>query len=189
MIAGLVLAAGDGTRFGSDSKLLADLNGRRLLEYAIDAQCAVIELERIVVVLGAAADEVRTAVDLGRAEAVVCADWADGQSASLKRGVEALAQAHKVIVTLGDVPLITPAAIRRFLDPPTPARATYDGRPGHPVVLGPQQLEAVRGLSGDQGARGLLSGAKLIECSDVAGGLDVDTPADLEAASAALRSS
>jgi CTP:molybdopterin cytidylyltransferase MocA len=64
VIAGLVLAAGAGRRFGPDSKLLADLHGRPLLEYAIRAQCAVPELERVVVVLGAHASAVIERVDL-----------------------------------------------------------------------------------------------------------------------------
>jgi molybdenum cofactor cytidylyltransferase len=186
VIAGLVLAAGDGSRFGPESKLLADLDGRPLLEHAVGAQCAVAELERVVVVLGAAAEEIVAAVQLGRAEPVLCPDWADGQSASLRRGVEALSGAAKVIVTLGDAPLITPRVIGRFLDQPGGARAVYDGRPGHPVVLGPEQLTAVRGLSGDRGARALLTGP-LIECSDLAVGADVDTPADLETVRARRR--
>ena len=53
MICGLVLAAGEGTRFGPEPKLLAELDGRPLLKYAVDAQSAVAELSRVLVVLGA----------------------------------------------------------------------------------------------------------------------------------------
>jgi molybdenum cofactor cytidylyltransferase len=189
VVAGIVLAAGGGTRFGAGpstspgaTKLLAELAGRPLLQYAIEAQCGVAELERVVVVLGAAADEVRARVEFGRAQAVVCKDWADGQSASLRRGVEALGGAGKAIVTLGDAPLITPDVIRLFVDQPGATRATYDGRPGHPVVLGPEQLAAVAGLQGDRGARGLLSGGLMIECGRLCSGIDVDTPEQLETA-------
>jgi CTP:molybdopterin cytidylyltransferase MocA len=56
--AGLILAAGAGTRYGERPKLLADLGGRPLLEQTISAQSAVTEIERIVVVLGAHADAV-----------------------------------------------------------------------------------------------------------------------------------
>jgi molybdenum cofactor cytidylyltransferase len=181
VIAGLILAAGSGTRFGRErSKLLADLDGRPLLEHAIAAQCAVPELERIVVVLGSQADEVLARVELMRAEAVICGEWERGQSASLRCGARALAGANKVIVTLGDAPLITPAVIARFLDQPSGARAVYGGRPGHPVVLGPEQLAASAGLTGDHGARGILRGGPTIECADVCSGRDVDTPDDLE---------
>jgi CTP:molybdopterin cytidylyltransferase MocA len=181
VIAGLILAAGAGTRFGEDSKLLADLDGRPLLEHAILAQCAVAALEQVVVVLGAGADDVLSAVDLNRAEAVVCADWSAGQAASLRRGVAALDRADKIVVTLGDAPRIIPEVIELFVSQPGGARATYDGRPGHPVVLGREQIEGVRRLTGDRGARGLLGGGPLIECAQLCSGVDVDTPADLEA--------
>ena len=181
MIGGLILAAGDGSRFGPEQKLLAELEGRPLLEWAVEAQSRVPALERIVVVLGANASELTERIDFLDAEPVVCADWADGQSASLRCGVAALSDADKVIVTLGDAPLITPQVIARFVDEDAPARATYDGRPGHPVALGPRELAAVRGLSGDRGARDLLAGARMIECGHLCSGRDVDTPRDLEA--------
>ena len=183
MIAGLILAAGAGTRFGAESpKLLAPLHGRPLLEHAIAAQCAVPELERVVVVVGARAHEILDIVDFQRAEPVICADWQDGQSASLRCGVRALAGAAKVIVTLGDSPLITPAVISRFLAEPPGARALYHGTPGHPVVLGPAQLEAAStALGGDRGARDMLAAGPMIECADLCSGRDVDTPDDLEA--------
>jgi CTP:molybdopterin cytidylyltransferase MocA len=181
VIAGLILAAGAGTRFGPDSsKLLAPLEGRPLLEHAVDAACAVTELERIVVVLGARACDVRTQVAFGRAEPVVCSDWERGQSFSLRCGTAALAGAEKVIVTLGDSPLVTPAVIRRFLGEPGGTRAVYHGRPGHPVVLGSSQLSALAAVTGDEGARELLDGEE-IECSALSSGRDVDTPDDLEA--------
>ncbi len=178
--AGLILAAGAGSRYGSSPKLLADLHGRPLLEHAIAAQCAVPALKRVVVVLGSHAQEVLGAVDLMRAEPVICPQWRDGLSASLRCGVEALAGVERVIVTLGDEPLMTPELICRFLDAPPGARATYGGKPGHPVVLGPEQLRALRGLRGDKGARELLSGATTIECGEQGIGADVDTPDDLE---------
>ncbi len=181
MIAGLVLAAGAGTRFGSGSKLLAELDGRPLLEHAIRAQCEVPEIERVVVVLGSRADEIAALVRFGRAEPIVCPDWADGQSASLRFGVRELAGASKVIVTLGDQPMLTPQVIVRFLSEPGGTRAVYDGRPGHPVVLGPEQLEAIGGLSGDHGARSLLAHGPTIECAELCSDRDVDTTADLEA--------
>ena len=181
MKAGLVLAAGAGKRFGAEPKLLADLDGRPLLEHAIGAACAVSELERVVVVLGANAEQIVSAVDFMRAEPVICERWNDGLSASLRCGLDALPGCERVIVTLGDEPLMSAEVIARFLDAPPGARATYGGRPGHPAVLGPEQIRAIHALTGDRGAGALLAGGPTIECGEGGIGGDVDTVADLEA--------
>jgi CTP:molybdopterin cytidylyltransferase MocA len=178
---GLILAAGAGTRFGHEPKLLAELDGRPLLQYAVRAQCGVAELERVVVVLGYHAEELRNQVDFQRAEIVVCDRWRDGQAASLRRGLEELREASKVIVTLGDEPLISSEVVRRFVPEPPGARAVYNGRPGHPVVLGPDHIERLMSLSGDRGARELLGDGAEIELGrDGDVGRDVDTTDDLE---------
>jgi CTP:molybdopterin cytidylyltransferase MocA len=187
VIGGLILAAGEGTRFGDRPKLLEPLDGRPLLEHAIEAQSQVRELARIVVVLGARAPELLAGVNFGRAEPYVCDRWKEGMSASLRCGAMALGGSERVIVTLGDVPSIMPEVIRRFLDAPAGTRAAYEGKPGHPVVLGAEQLERLRSLKGDQGARSLLAGQQLIECSDLSSGRDVDTTADMEAIRHATR--
>lgn len=180
--AGLILAAGAGTRFGSAPKQLADLGGRPLLQWAVDAQCAVSPavLDPVVVVLGSHAEEIRGAVDFGRAETIVCEDWQAGQSASLRRGLRALSGADKIVVTLGDAPLVSAEVIAHFAAEPGGTRAVYDGRPGHPVVLGPSQIAAALAGTGDRGARDALRHARTIETSGLCSGRDVDTPADLE---------
>jgi CTP:molybdopterin cytidylyltransferase MocA len=179
--AGLILAAGEGTRFGDYPKQLADLDGRPLLEHAIRAQCAVSELERVVVVLGAHAGEVLERIDFGRAEPVICADWSAGQAASLRAGLAALDGADKIVVTLGDAPLVSPEVIARFAAEAGGARALYGGRPGHPVVLEADQIRALSSLAGDRGARDVVIGGPTIECGELCSGRDVDTPDDLEA--------
>jgi CTP:molybdopterin cytidylyltransferase MocA len=143
----------------------------------------VAELSRVVVVLGSRAVEVRAGVSFGCAETVVCAEWEAGQASSLRCGVSALGGGEgisKVIVTLGDAPLVTPEVIRLFLDAPPRTRAVYGGRPGHPVVLGPEEIVALARLRGDEGARGLLRGGPELEVGHLCSGRDVDTPEDLE---------
>ena len=188
MIAGVVLAAGSGSRFGG-AKQLAELDGVPLLEHAVRAVEAVPAIERIVVVLGARAGEVRAGVDFGATEVVVCEDWDSGQSASLRRGIAAIADdAQAAVITLGDMPRVTPQVIARFADLAAEhgalarARATYDGRPGHPVVLGRAYFEAVADIAGDIGARELLRsiGVFEIECAHLCSAIDIDTPADLK---------
>jgi molybdenum cofactor cytidylyltransferase len=188
VIAGVVLAAGSGSRFGASAKQLAELDGIPLLEHALRAVEAVPAIERIVVVLGARAEEIRAGVDFGKAEVVVCEDWADGQAASLRCGIEAVADAEAAVLTLGDMPRITPQVIARFADlavrhgAQARARAVYDGMPGHPVVLGREYFSQIAELRGDVGARAVLKaiGAHAIECSQLCSAADVDTPEALE---------
>jgi molybdenum cofactor cytidylyltransferase len=181
MTSGLILAAGGGTRFGSDSpKQVAALGGRPLLEWAVRAQCAVPGLERVVVVLGSRAAEVRAAVAFGRADVIVCEDWESGQAASLRRGLRELAGSERVVVTLGDAPFVTAQVIELFVAAEPRTRAVYDGRPGHPVVLGAEEIAALTSLDGDRGARGLLHGGPVVEVGHLCSGRDVDTPDDLE---------
>ena len=181
--AGLILAAGAGRRFGG-TKQLADLRGRPLLEHAIGAMLAVPALDPVVVVLGHAADAILERVDFGDAEVVICEDWARGQGFSLRRGIAALCDADSVAITLGDQPFITPQVIAGALDHLSrcdAVRATYDGRPGHPVVLGRRVMDAVSELDGDVGARDLLARFRVRdwEAGHLASAIDVDTPEEL----------
>jgi CTP:molybdopterin cytidylyltransferase MocA len=181
MTNGLILAAGAGTRFGPVSpKQLAPLGGRPLLEWAVRAQCAVPALERVVVVLGSRAVDVRAAVAFDRAETVVCDDWESGQAASLRRGLRELSDSDRVVITLGDAPLVTPEVIELFVEAEPRTRAVYHGRPGHPVVLGAEEIAALAALRGDRGARGLLHGGPVLEVGHLCSGRDVDTPDDLK---------
>ena len=59
-------------------------------------------------------------------------------------------------------------------------RAVYNGRPGHPVVLGAEEIAALTSLDGDRGARDLLHGGPVVEVGHLCSGRDVDTPDDLE---------
>jgi len=186
-VGGLILAGGAGRRFRATPKQLAELDGQPLLVHAIEAQWAVPALERIVVVLGARAEEIQARIDFSGVEVVVASDWEEGAAASLRAGVAALADCRAVIVTLGDQPLITPQVIVRFLDERGPARASYDGVPGHPVKLTPALMRRVAGLHGDVGGRELLRGARLVECGHLCLPDDVDTAEDLARVAAGPR--
>jgi CTP:molybdopterin cytidylyltransferase MocA len=188
VIAGLVLAAGAGRRFGA-AKQLADLDGVPLLQHAVDVMLAVPALDRVVVVLGAAAEQIGAAVRFASAEPIVCEGWAEGMAASLRCGVEELARADWVVVTLGDMPGVTPEAIEAVIGATEAApradavRASYAGRAGHPVALSRTLLERVGALRGDVGARELLRDAMVrdVEAGHLGRPDDVDTPEELEA--------
>jgi molybdenum cofactor cytidylyltransferase len=184
VISGLILAAGAATRFGAP-KQLADLDGRPLLEHAIEAMLAA-RIGRVLVVLGASADLIRSRVDFHDAEPVVCERWREGQAASLGYGLGLLGNADAVVIILVDQPGVSAAAIRRIVDhrgESLAIRASYRGSPGHPVLVEPELFPQIRALSGDQGARDLLAsaGTREIACDDLADGRDIDTVEDLAA--------
>jgi molybdenum cofactor cytidylyltransferase len=198
LIAGVVLAAGGASRFGSP-KQLAELDGVPLLQHAIDAVLAVPAVDPVVVVLGASAQRVREAVSLGdtgagpqpprSATAVTCADWAEGMAASLRCGVAVVGDADWVLITLGDQPRVTAEVIAAVADAAASAppdvdavRAMYDGVPGHPVALSRAMLPGVAKLRGDVGARELLGSASVrtFEAGRLCDPADVDTPEELE---------
>jgi molybdenum cofactor cytidylyltransferase len=184
-----VLAAGGSSRFGGP-KQLAVLEGRPLLEHVLMAMSGA-GLDRVVVVLGAKAPEVAAGVPLHGAEAVVCEGWAEGLSASLRAGVDALDDCEAVAVALGDQPRVSAAAIARVVSQrgtdELAVRATYGGVPGHPVLLERTLLTRVPELHGDAGARELLYGIPIREvaCDGLGSPDDVDTPDALAALSSA----
>jgi CTP:molybdopterin cytidylyltransferase MocA len=184
-IGGLILAAGEGRRFGSP-KQLALLHGRPLLEHALEAMAGARSVGPVVVVLGAHAQAILDAVALHGAQAVVAADWADGQAASLRAGVAALAaRVEAITITLGDQPAMTAAAIDAVAaardGESVAVRATWAGRPGHPVLLERALFAKVGELRGDEGARGLLEDARvrLVACDGLGADADIDTPSQL----------
>lgn len=173
-VAGVVLAAGAGRRFGMP-KVLADQG-----EWLARAVAALDHggCDDIIVVLGAAVVEVPAP-----ARAVVAARWADGMSASVREGLEAAGDAAWVVLQTVDTPDVGADVVARVLDAARGAgsglaRACYDDRPGHPVVVARRHLaELAAALHGDQGARAFL-GARddvvAVECGDLATGLDID---------------
>jgi molybdenum cofactor cytidylyltransferase len=179
-IGALVLAAGEGRRFGG-TKQLAEVDGRPLIEHAL---AAVAGIERRVVVLGHAAAEIRARVDLQGAEPVFCPDWREGQAASLQCGIAALGGVDAVLVVLGDQPGITPEAVRAIAaagGDEDAVRATYGGDPGHPVLLRRPVLARVDELHGDTGFRPLLERARVgeVEVGHLADPADIDTREEL----------
>jgi CTP:molybdopterin cytidylyltransferase MocA len=167
---------------------VADLNGRPLLDHVLESAASARGIRRVVVTLGARADEILAAIDLRGAEPVLVPEWEEGQAASLRAGVAALADdADAAVILLGDQPFITKALIEAAAAAWSPGcdavRTTFEGRPGHPVVLSRTLFPAVGRLRGDVGAKRLLADANIVELPGaLASVADVDTPAELAAA-------
>ena len=169
---------------GQPKALVHDVDGTSWVQHAVEV---LVEggCTGVTVVLGASADEAVRLLDGLGVDVVVAHDWAMGMSASLRAGLASLhsSDADAAVVSLVDVPDLTAAVVRRVLSEregdEALVRASYHGRPGHPVVLGRKHWPAVvAGASGDAGARNYLAARDtvLVECGDLATGQDVDTP-------------
>ncbi len=181
-VAGLVLAAGAGRRYGMPKALVTyrgELLVRRAAATLRAAGCAPTP-----VVVGAQADQVgRAAPEL---DLVDNPDWATGMASSLRTGLAALAgtKATAVVVLLVDMPGVTPAAVRRIAALATPdvlALGGYGDRRGHPVLLGRAHWAgAAASASGDRGARDYIrshaAAVTVVPVGDVADDSDLDLP-------------
>ena len=192
-VAGLVLAAGAGRRRGGPKGLLRlSPAGPTFVETAV-ARLHEAGVSGVHVVVGASAARVSALAERSGAHVIEADDWDEGMGASLRRALEALADtpAQAVLVMLVDLPDVGATVHARVLVAAATAggdlgsalvRAAYNGRPGHPVLLGREHWDAIReDATGDRGARGYLDSAQtqLVECGDLATGRDVDRPADL----------
>ncbi|WP_225845991.1 NTP transferase domain-containing protein [Streptomyces sp. HPF1205] len=202
-VAGLLLAAGGGRRLGGRPKALLPFGGRPLVEHAVRmlraGGCGPVH-----VVLGAAADEVRARADLTGCVLVDNPSWESGMGSSLRAGLASLAGAARrpeaTVISLVDQPGVGARTVARVL---AAARAgddlvsalvsaMYDGRRGHPVLVGASRWAGVAGSAGeDRGARTYLrehaEQTVLVECGDVGDPADIDTPADLRLLAAAAQ--
>jgi len=186
-VAAVVLAAGQGLRFGGQ-KLLAPLGDRPLLQHALDAVNAS-SLSPIVVVLGADADAIAAGVRSGRARLVRNPDHATGQASSLRVGLRSLDTSDAAVIVLGDQPNVTAALLDALVAAQRSSGApavlcAQDGRRSPPTLLHRDLWEEVAGLRGDGGARDVLARRGDVAVFEVADDLarldDVDTPEDRE---------
>ncbi|HSK97365.1 MAG TPA: NTP transferase domain-containing protein [Euzebyales bacterium] len=188
--AGLLLAAGGGTRLGRP-KALVSFRGEPLV-------CRGVRLLRhggcdpVVVVVGAAGDEVTTLLTDAAVDVVDNPQWRAGMGSSLRAGLAALGAAPAAVVALVDQPLVAPEAVRRLIAAwragARIAAASYGGQARNPVLFDARVFAAAAaGAHGDQGARGLLreqpDWVERVACDAVASPRDIDTLDDLRALS------
>jgi CTP:molybdopterin cytidylyltransferase MocA len=189
-VAGILLAAGQGSRLGQPKALL-QLGGRTLAERGV-AMLRDGGTDPVFLVTGAvraAADGARTVRNL---------DWRTGMGSSLVAGLHAIeiseaqspgeAPIVAAVIALADQPLVGPRAVQRLIDAFSAGApvvvAGYSGRPRNPVLIGREHWAAVVDMAtGDMGARPFLRAhpelVTLVECADTGSPLDIDTPEDL----------
>jgi nicotine blue oxidoreductase len=193
-VAGVLLAAGQGSRFGRP-KALVELDGRTLAERGVTMLRAG-GADPVLIVTGAAR------VDLGpdhQARIVYNGEWRTGMGSSLRAalrvltelevGQEAGLEVGAAVVALADQPLVGAEAVGRLIAAYQAgagvAVAAYGGKPRNPVLLAREHWpEVIAAATGDQGARAFLHArpelVTLVECGDTGRPDDIDTPADLE---------
>jgi CTP:molybdopterin cytidylyltransferase MocA len=202
-VAGVLLAAGEGSRFGGP-KALVELDGQTLAERGVN-MLRTGGADPILVVTGAAQ------VNLERIHTVYNEQWRTGMGSSLRAALRALTDAERgpdrsaatlgqdvgaVVVALADQPLIGTDAVARLIAAyrggASVAVAGYDGKPRNPVLLAREHWpEVIAAATGDQGARAFLRArpelVTLVECGDTGSPDDIDTAADLDRVAARYR--
>jgi len=187
MIGALILAAGESSRMGRDKALL-DYRGRTFLASVL-ASLREAGLDRVVVVLGHHAEEIRDAVELGEAAVVVNRDYRLGQTSSLQAGLRELddPEVEAVVLCLVDHPAVSVATVKKlmtaFRETNAPAVIpTYKGRHGHPILIGRSLFDKLLSLDWGQGAATVIrahrESTEFVEVEDESILVDVDSPED-----------
>lgn len=189
-VAGVLLAAGEGSRFGRP-KALVELDGQTLAERGVTLLRAG-GTDPVLIVTGAAEVELRPE---HQARTVYNGEWRTGMGSSLRAALRALTELEAgpeigaVVVALADQPLVGAEAVGRLIAAYRAgagvAVAAYGGKPRNPVLLAREHWpEVIATATGDQGARAFLRArpelVTLVECGDTGRPDDIDTPADLE---------
>jgi len=182
-IVGLLLAAGSGSRFGSDKLRHALPHGVPIAVQAarhLKTQVPVVAVVRSNGVL-------MEALQAEGCRVVVCDSAAEGMGASLACGARETPDADAWLVALGDMPYVRPssiAAVRAALEDGAPLVAPFfHARRGHPVGISARYRAELIAIGGDAGARALLErySAQLrkIPVGDPGVVRDIDRPEDL----------
>ena len=193
-VAGVLLAAGQGSRFGRP-KALVELDGQTLAERGV-AMLRAGGADPVLIVIGAA--QVELAAEL-RVRTVYNGEWRTGMGSSLRAALRALTELEAgpevgpevgaAVVALADQPLVGAEAVGRLIAAYQAgagvAVASYGGKPRNPVLLAREHWpEVIAMATGDQGARAFLRArpelVTPVECGDTGRPDDIDTPADLE---------
>jgi molybdenum cofactor cytidylyltransferase len=191
-IAGIVLAAGEATRFGG-CKQLALLQGKSLVRRVLDAALAS-DLDKVVLVLGSRHRQVMDALGTSaahpRLRVVVNPDFACGQSTSLRAGLLKAGDAcSAAMFLLADQPFVTPAVINLLLERfrrsnRLIALPVHRERRGNPCILARAFYAEILRITGDKGAREIISAHPAevleVEIPDPAVLMDIDLPEDLD---------
>lgn len=186
-IAGIILAAGASTRFGSPKQLL-EWRGQPLLRHVI-LQALAAPLSEIVVVLGAHFQRVAPVVHGMPVKLAYNRRWQTGMSSSVALGLRALQMpADGALFLLADQPEVSPDLIERMIMAFARTRSPVvvpdvGGRRGNPALFARALFPELMQVQGDQGGRALMQRYRerihWVEADERAL-YDIDRPRDLD---------
>jgi len=195
LIAAVVLAAGASSRMGRPKQTLL-LNGVPMLQRVLEI-LRKSSVERVVVVLGANAAEVKKHIKFADEMVVVNPRFAEGMSSSLRLGLENVArEAGAVIIALGDQPFVLPTTIDMLVSAYEKSSApvvipTYQGARGNPVLFDKSVFSQLAKIRGDVGAKSVVqkNQADVLEVEVPDKGVleDIDTLVDLDRGTEVMR--
>ena len=191
-VSAVVLAAGRSTRMGGPNKLLAELDGKKLVRMVTE-QALASKAKEVIVVTGHQAELVEKALAGLNVKFVRNPDFAHGLASSVKAGISAVPKpADGAVICLGDMPMISAGLIDHLIEAFAPDRGNLisvpvsGGRRGNPVLWSRRFFNELMALDGDIGARHLIAkhNEAVAEVPVEGDGafLDIDTPQALEAA-------
>ncbi|AHM58510.1 4-diphosphocytidyl-2c-methyl-d-erythritol synthase [Flammeovirgaceae bacterium 311] len=185
-VCALLLAAGASSRLGRPKQLL-EKEGRSLLQLSIET-ALVAELDPVFVVLGAREAEIRAQIRQQPVQLIYNPDWQEGIGSSIREGIKHIMEAGSysaVVIMLCDQLLISAAhlqsLVKAYQQQQIPVVATsYQDQAGVPALFDQSFFPHLKQLSGDTGARKLISQhrdkVQLIQYE--AAGVDIDTAED-----------
>jgi molybdenum cofactor cytidylyltransferase len=185
--AGIILAAGESKRFG-DSKQLLDWNGKSFVRHIAETALSA-GLEPVVVVTGFDAARIESALAGLNVKLAHNPDYQQGQSTSIKKGIEALpANIGSAVFLLADQPQIPVEVIRALVDSHTRgmqailAPLVMEERRANPVLFDRATFPDLLNLKGDVGGRAIFDKhhVEYLFWYDEALLFDVDTREDYE---------
>ena len=190
--AGIILAAGQSTRFGKPKQLLK-LNDKYLLEWVLDAALGS-RLEKILLVLGHKNQEILTALgektrhpDL---QIIKNHHYHGGQSTSLQAGLDQVRDKYPAAMfLLGDQPMLDSETIDGLLEQfwisgKDIGVPVFEGKRGNPVIIAQKFYDPMAKITGDIGARNIIrkhpEHVAEIEINKPLCFIDIDTQSDFD---------